>query len=82
MLPVETAAGLTKTMAPRDDITTDTYTLERPTADVHDYYRNIVRAIAGKEPPLVTHAQLMRVMRVIETAFRSAEENQVISCNI
>lgn len=82
VLPVKTAAGLTKTMAPRDEVTTESYTRELPKADVHDYYRNIVRAIAGEEASLITHAQLMRVMRVIETAFRSAEENQVISCNI
>lgn len=82
VLPVETAAGLTKTMAPRDEVTTDTYELERPVSDVHDYYRNIVKAIAGEEQPLVTHAQLMRVLKVIETCFVSAEKNQVISCKI
>ena len=49
VVPVETAAGLTKTMAPRDEITTDTYEVERPASDVHNFYRNVCAAIEGKE---------------------------------
>lgn len=82
VLPVQTAAGLTKTMAPRDDITTDRYELPQPASDVHDFYRNVCRAIANEEPLLVTHEQLMRVMRVIEESFRSAESGQAIDCRI
>lgn len=82
VLPVQTAAGLTKTMAPRDDITTDTYEIAQPHSDVHDFYRNVCKAIAGEETQLVTHAQLRRVMQVIEASFASAEKKQVISCNI
>ncbi len=78
VVPVETAAGLTKTMAPRDEITTDTYECERPVSDVHDYYRNFVKAIDGIEPQLVTHEQMMLDMKVMEAAFKSAELNQVI----
>ncbi len=69
--PVVTAAGLTKTMAPRDEKTTVTYELERPESDVHDFYRNVVAAIDGKEEQIVKHGQLMRVMRVMEAAFES-----------
>lgn len=82
VLPVETAAGLTKTMAPRDELTTRSYELPIPDSDVHDYYRNIVRAIAREEKQFVTHEQMMRVIKVIETAFTSVEKGQVISCNI
>lgn len=82
VLPVQTAAGLTKTMAPRDELTTESYSLERPASDVHDFYRNMVKAIAGEETQLVTHPQMMRVMRVIEEAFRSAESRQAIDCRI
>lgn len=78
VLPVETAAGLTKTMAPRDSVTTTTYELERPASDVHDFYRNVCRAIDGKEEQLVTHPQMMRVLRVIEAAFASVEQGQKI----
>ncbi len=82
VLPVETAAGLTKTMAPRDEVTTDTYELEKPLSDVHDYYRNFVKAVAGEAPQLVTHQQMMRVLRVIEAAFSSVETGQTITCEI
>lgn len=82
VLPVETAAGLTKTMAPRDEVTTDTYELERPTSDVHDYYRNFAAAVAGKETQLVTHQQMLRVLRVIEAAFASVESGQTVTCEI
>ena len=73
VLPVETAAGLTKTMAPRDSITVDEYEIERPQSDVHDYYRNFVRAIDGKEEQLVTHDQMRAVLKVIMKAFESVE---------
>ena len=73
VLPVQTAAGITKTMAPRDEITTDTYEVERPQSDVHDFYRNLVKAIDGIEPQLVTLPQVRRVMKVMEAAFKSDE---------
>lgn len=69
--PVVTAAGLTKTMAPRDEKTTVTYDIKRPESDVHDFYRNFVKAIDGEEEQIVTHKQLKRVMQVMEAAFES-----------
>ncbi len=69
--PVETAAGLTKTMAPRDEITIDTYEKPNPASDVHEFYRNFVDAIDGKAEQLVTHEQVKKVMRVMELAFQS-----------
>ncbi len=78
VVPVETAAGLTKTMAPRDSITVDEYEYERPASNVHDYYRNFVKAIDRIEPQLVTHEQMMLDMKVMEAAFKSAELGQVI----
>lgn len=82
VVPVQTAAGLTKTMAPRDEITVDRYRLPIPHSDVHDFYRNVCRAIDGKEAQLVTHAQMMRVMRVIEASFRSVDCGQGIAVDI
>ncbi len=78
VIPVQTAAGLTKTMAPRDSVTVDEYEVERPHSDVHDYYRNFVKAIDGIEPQLVTHEQMLLDLKVIEAAFKSAELDQVI----
>lgn len=78
VLPVKTAAGLTKTMAPRDSVTVDEYELERPASDVHDFYRNYCRAIDGEETQLVTHKEMLRVLKVIEKAFESVACGQVV----
>ena len=79
VIPVVTAAGLTKTMAPRDSKTVTESFVERPSPDVHDYYRNFVQAIDGKAAPLVTHEELMRVMRVMEAAFLSDRTGQPVT---
>ena len=81
VIPVETAAGLTKTMAPRDSITVDEYELPRPASDVHDYYRNFVKAIDGEATQLVTHPEMRRVMKVMEACFKSNELKQVVEFN-
>ncbi len=78
VLPVKTAAGLTKTMAPRDEVTTDVYELDRPHSDVHDFYRNMVKAMNGEEPQLVTHEHMLDDMKVMEHAFLSAKLRQVV----
>jgi len=69
--PVVTSAGFTKTMAPRDEKTTYEEIIPRPEVDVHDFYRNFADAIDGKVTQIVTHAQLMRSMKIMEAAFRS-----------
>lgn len=71
VIPVKTAAGLTKTMAPRDKDTVRTHGMEDIPSDVHDFYRNFCRAIDGKEPQRITHPQMMRVMKAMEAAFES-----------
>ena len=81
-VPVVTAAGLTKTMAPRTEETIQRYPLPKVTSDVRDYYRNIARAIRGEEKQLVTHSQMMRVMRLMEACFKSAGENAVVHTRI
>ena len=78
VLPVQTAAGITKTMAPRDEITLDEYDVERPVSDVHDFYRNFCAAIDGKEDMLITTPQVRKVLQVMEWAFESAEKGKVI----
>lgn len=79
VVPVQTAAGITKTMAPRDSLTLDTYTIPRPASDVHDFYRNFVKAIDGIEPQLITHDEVRRVLKVMVAAFKSAETGQVVA---
>ena len=82
VVPVQTAAGLTKTMAPRDEITLDSYEIERPTSDVHDFYRNYVRAIDGVEEQLIKNEEVRRVLLVMESAFNSSEIGSAISVEI
>lgn len=78
VLPVQTAAGITKTMAPRDEVTLDEYDVEKPDSDVHDFYRNFCAAMDGRETQLITHAQVRRVLKVMVHAFASAEKGQAI----
>lgn len=71
--PVQTSAGITKTMAPRDEYSCSEYTKELPYADVHDFYRNYCDAIDGKCEQMIKNSQVRRVLQVIENAFKSAE---------
>ena len=73
VVPVQTAAGITKTMAPRDEITLKTWEAERPVSDVHDFYRNFVKAIDGEAEQLIKHQESRRVLAVMEACFKSAE---------
>ena len=78
-VPVVTAAGLTKTMAPRTNETIKEYPLPKQTADVRDFYRNVIKAISGEEEQLIKHEELMRVMKLMEAIFESGEQNKVIT---
>ena len=80
--PVQNAAGITKTMAPRDSLTLDEYDLEIPNSDAHDFYRNFCLAMDGKAEQIVKHHEIRRVMQVIEAAFLSDEKKQMIEVNI
>jgi len=82
VVPVQTAAGITKTMAPRDEITLDSYEIERPKSDVHDFYRNLVKAVDGIEPQLIKLEEVRRVLLVMEGCFKSAELGQALNVEI
>lgn len=71
VVPVVTAAGITKTMAPRDEKSISEKEIPQPASDAHDFFRNVVRAIDGVEEQYVTHHQMMVDMRIIEAAFES-----------
>ncbi len=77
-VPVVTSAGLTKTMAPRTSETIKEYPLNRIPSDIKDYYRNVMKAIDGKEKQIVRHDQVMNSMRIMEAVFWSAQENKVV----
>ena len=80
--PVQNAAGITKTMAPRDELTLDFYEIDRPVSDVHDFYRNFTRAISDKEEQLIKNSEVRRVLSVMEAAFKSAESGDCVSVMI
>lgn len=77
-VPVVTAAGLTKTMAPRTDDTIKEYPLPMVGSDVREFYQNVAAVIWGEEKPLITHQQVMNVMKLMEAIFESARTNTVI----
>ena len=77
-VPVKTAAGLTKTMAPRTDETIKSSEIVKVPADIHDYYENICDVIEGKAEQIVKHHEVLRVMRLMEAAHKSAESCQVV----
>jgi predicted dehydrogenase len=80
--PVQNAAGITKTMAPRDELTLHEYDIERPASDVHEFYRNFCAALDGKAELLITPAQVRRVMQVMEAAFASDAAHQALEVSI
>jgi len=78
-VPVETAAGWTKTMAPRTKDTITEYPLPEVESNLSDFYKNLGRAIRGEEQQLVKHFEVMRTMKFMEAVFESAEKNKVIT---
>ncbi len=76
--PVVTAAGMTKTMAPRNEDSLEEFYIERPESDVHNYYRNFTAAVRGECEQIVKHNQMRRVLRVIEAAFLSDKLGQTV----
>ncbi len=80
--PVQNAAGITKTMAPRDSLTLDEYDLEIPKTDVHNFYRNFCDAIDLKCEQLIKNDEVRRVLKVMEACFVSAELMQTVRIDI
>lgn len=77
-------AGPSKTMAPRDESTVEVIELTEP-KDVVDnlnpIYEQLIDAIEGKELK-VKPEQALRVVKVMEAAFKSAETGNTIKCMI
>ncbi|MBQ4630454.1 MAG: Gfo/Idh/MocA family oxidoreductase [Clostridia bacterium] len=80
-----TKAGPTKTMAPRNANSIETIELTEP-EDVIDnlrpVYNQLCDAIEGKAELTIKPQQAMRVMKVMEAAFKSHETCEVIKTNI
>ncbi len=72
LAPTSRSAGPTKTMSPRDERTTRSYTLERPEGDSYDFYRAYLRFLEGGGALPVTAEEFLPVLRVTDAAFLSA----------
>ena len=81
---VQTAAGPTRTMAPRPKETLATLPLPdaEDEADWTAFYPNVLAAAEGREALLVTPAEAARVFAVMEAAFASHEEGMSFKVHI
>jgi predicted dehydrogenase len=75
-IPIKTAAGLTKTMAPRTKDTIKEEALPAVKSDIRDFYRNVLATIEGEEKLLVSLDSVMRNMKLMEAIFRSAKSGK------
>lgn len=82
---VYTKAGPTKTMAPRNPNSTETIELSEPT-DVVDnltvVYDQLLNCAEGKAELTIKPEEALRVMKVMEAAFRSHENSEAVKTEI
>lgn len=80
-----TKAGPTKTMAPRNEKSTETIAISEP-LDVVDHlsvvYDQFIDAVEGKAELTIKPEQALRVMRVMEAAFASDQRGEAIHTDI
>ncbi len=79
---VQTAAGPTRTMAPRPHETIEELPLPEIKTDWADFYKNVLAVLDKKEELIVKPWEVMRVFKVIEACFASARTGQAIEVNI
>ncbi len=73
-----TAAGPTKTMAPRTRFSEETLPLPVVREDWINFYHNFAAVLDGREKPLVLPEENLFVMRVMEAAFESDRTRSTI----
>ncbi|MBP3360481.1 MAG: Gfo/Idh/MocA family oxidoreductase [Clostridia bacterium] len=82
---VYTKAGPTKTMAPRNENSTETITISEPLDVIDDLtvvYDQFIDAVEGKAELTIKPEQAMRVMKVMEAAFESDEKGIAVQTQI
>lgn len=77
--PILAGAGLTKTMAPRGESSVETLPLPSVEFDHNELYSNLVDTIEGTATQIVTGEQALRVLKLMEAAFESAEKGIVVN---
>lgn len=78
VVPVKTAAGLTKTMAPRREDTIRTEELPIAKSDIRDFYKNVIDVIGENEESKIKLDEVMRVMKLMEAIFESANNGEIV----
>ena len=78
VVPVRTAAGLTKTMAPRRDDSIHREEEPEVASDIRAFYRNVMAVLEGREESLIQLEEVARVMRLMEAIFQSAAEERAV----
>ena len=76
------AEGPVRTDRPMPFTQTKEYKLPKVKPYNHEYYKNIVASLGGKEQPIVTSEQALRVMEVIGAMFESAKKGRGLACDI
>ena len=77
--PILAGEGLTKTMAPRQENSTEVLPLPDLDYDRNELYSNLVYVINGTADQIVTQEQALRVMRLMEAAIESSEKGIVVN---
>ena len=78
VVPVRTAAGLTKPRAPRRDDSIHSEEEPEVSSDIREFYQNVMAVLEGREESRIKLDEVARVMRLMEAVFRSAEEKRVV----
>jgi len=79
---VHTAAGPTRTMAPRPKETLEEIQLPDVETDWADFYKNVIDVLDNNAELIVKPAEVMRVLKVMEACFSSAETGQAVNVNL
>ena len=74
--------GPSRTMAPLKPEFLEKLELPKEEDMTMAYWEQLHEAILGKAEPLVTTGQILRQMKIVETAFRSSEKNEVVKVEI
>lgn len=79
---VYTAAGPTRTMAPRPDYTKQILPLPEIETSWTDFYHNVIDVLEEKADLIVKPEQVLRVMTLIDFIFATVEEGMPSNCRL
>ncbi|NRD77937.1 Gfo/Idh/MocA family oxidoreductase [Bacillus sp. BRMEA1] len=76
--PIKAGQGLTKTMAPPSEKAVRSTDLPKVEQAMESFYDNVISVVEGKAEPIIKNEEVLRVLRLMETIFISAETNEII----